>query len=75
MAIRMDNVGIVVADLTAAIDFFTDLGLELENRMTIEGGVVRAGHRGSPVSVSRSPCCVRPTATANSNSPATSNRT
>ncbi|WP_026927306.1 VOC family protein [Granulicoccus phenolivorans] len=37
MAIRMDNVGIVVADLTAAIDFFTDLGLELENRMTIEG--------------------------------------
>lgn len=37
MAIRLDNVGIVVADLTAAIDFFTDLGLELENRMLIEG--------------------------------------
>lgn len=34
---RMDNVGIVVEDLTAAIDFFRDLGLELEGRATIEG--------------------------------------
>lgn len=34
---RMDNVGIVVADLTAAIDFFRDVGLELEGRATIEG--------------------------------------
>jgi catechol 2,3-dioxygenase-like lactoylglutathione lyase family enzyme len=34
---RMDNMGIVVADLTAAIDFFGDLGLELEGRATIEG--------------------------------------
>jgi catechol 2,3-dioxygenase-like lactoylglutathione lyase family enzyme len=34
---RMDNVGIVVDDLTAAIDFFRDLGLELEGRATIEG--------------------------------------
>ena len=33
----MDNMGIVVADLTAAIDFFGDLGLELEGRATIEG--------------------------------------
>jgi catechol 2,3-dioxygenase-like lactoylglutathione lyase family enzyme len=34
---RMDNVGIVVDDLTATIDFFRELGLELEGRMTIEG--------------------------------------
>ncbi|MBL8828030.1 MAG: VOC family protein [Planctomycetaceae bacterium] len=34
---RMDNVGIVVADLDAAIDFFTELGLELEGRAPIEG--------------------------------------
>ena len=34
---RMDNVGIVVADLGAAVDFFVDLGLELEGRATIEG--------------------------------------
>jgi catechol 2,3-dioxygenase-like lactoylglutathione lyase family enzyme len=29
---RMDNVGIVVADIDAAIEFFTELGLELEGR-------------------------------------------
>src|SRR5690349_7396835 len=34
---RMDNVGIVVDDLEAAIDFFRELGLELEGRGTIEG--------------------------------------
>jgi catechol 2,3-dioxygenase-like lactoylglutathione lyase family enzyme len=34
---RMDNVGIVVDDLDAAIEFFTDLGLELEGRAPIEG--------------------------------------
>jgi catechol 2,3-dioxygenase-like lactoylglutathione lyase family enzyme len=34
---RMDNVGIVVDDLGAAIDFFRELGLELEGRTTIEG--------------------------------------
>jgi catechol 2,3-dioxygenase-like lactoylglutathione lyase family enzyme len=34
---RMDNVGIVVADLDAAIAFFTELGLSLEGRMPIEG--------------------------------------
>jgi catechol 2,3-dioxygenase-like lactoylglutathione lyase family enzyme len=28
----MDNVGIVVDDLTATIDFFRELGLELEGR-------------------------------------------
>ncbi len=34
---RMDNVGIVVEDLGAAVDFFRELGLELEGRATIEG--------------------------------------
>src|SRR5690606_30140259 len=34
---RMDNVGIVVEDLDAAIAFFTELGLELEGRMPIAG--------------------------------------
>ena len=34
---RMDNVGIVVEDLGGAIDFFCELGLELEGRATIEG--------------------------------------
>ena len=34
---RMDNVGIVVEDLPAAIVFFRELGLELEGQGTIEG--------------------------------------
>ena len=34
---RMDNVGIVVDDLVATIEFFRELGLELEGQATIEG--------------------------------------
>ncbi|MHA6804101.1 VOC family protein [Salinifilum ghardaiensis] len=34
---RMDNVLLVVDDLEAAIAFFTELGMELEGRTTIEG--------------------------------------
>ncbi|MFG2476350.1 VOC family protein [Streptomyces fagopyri] len=34
---RMDNVGIVVDDLDAAIAFFTELGMELEGTAEIEG--------------------------------------
>jgi catechol 2,3-dioxygenase-like lactoylglutathione lyase family enzyme len=34
---RMDNVGIVVEDIDAAIEFFIELGLALEGRMPIEG--------------------------------------
>ena len=34
---RMDNVGIVVDDLDAAVAFFTELGLELEGEAQIEG--------------------------------------
>jgi catechol 2,3-dioxygenase-like lactoylglutathione lyase family enzyme len=34
---RMDNVGIVVDDLDAAVAFFTELGMEVEGRAEIEG--------------------------------------
>ena len=34
---RMDNVGIVVEDLDATIEFFRKLGLELEGRAMVEG--------------------------------------
>ena len=34
---RMDNVGIVVEDLDATIEFFRELGLELEGRAMVEG--------------------------------------
>src|SRR6478736_2231169 len=34
---RMDNVGIVVESLDAAVSFFVELGLELEARAVIEG--------------------------------------
>jgi catechol 2,3-dioxygenase-like lactoylglutathione lyase family enzyme len=34
---RMDNVGIVVDDLTATITFFRELGLELEGQALVEG--------------------------------------
>jgi catechol 2,3-dioxygenase-like lactoylglutathione lyase family enzyme len=36
----MDNVGIVVEDLQAAIAFFVELGLELEGETTVEGAMV-----------------------------------
>lgn len=35
--IRMDNMGIVVESLDEAVAFFTELGLNLEGRATIEG--------------------------------------
>jgi catechol 2,3-dioxygenase-like lactoylglutathione lyase family enzyme len=35
--IRMDNIGVVVESLDEAIVFFTELGLKLEGRATIEG--------------------------------------
>ncbi|MFD5094429.1 VOC family protein [Amycolatopsis thailandensis] len=33
---RMDHVGVIVSDLTAAIEFFVELGFESEGRMTME---------------------------------------
>ena len=35
--LRMDNVGIVVESLDDAISFFTEVGLKLEGRATVEG--------------------------------------
>jgi catechol 2,3-dioxygenase-like lactoylglutathione lyase family enzyme len=35
--LRMDNVGIVVDDLDATVEFFSELGLELEGRTMVEG--------------------------------------
>src|SRR5882762_10240567 len=34
---RLDNIGIVVDDLPAAIAFFTELGLKVEGEMPVEG--------------------------------------
>src|ERR1043166_5232377 len=34
---RMDNMGIVVEDLDGTIEFFRELGLELEGRAMVEG--------------------------------------
>ncbi|RSS47114.1 VOC family protein [Streptomyces sp. WAC08241] len=34
---RMDNVGIVVEDMDAAVAFFVELGMELEGRGEVEG--------------------------------------
>ena len=34
---RMDNVGVVVDDLAAAVAFFKELGLELEGEAQVEG--------------------------------------
>ena len=43
--IRMDNVGIVVESLDDAVSFFTELGLKLEGRATIEGEWAGQRHR------------------------------
>ena len=37
MTVKMDNVGIVVEDLAAAVEFFRELGLELEGQAVVEG--------------------------------------
>ena len=37
---RFDHVGVTVADLDSAIDFFVRLGLELEGRMFVEGDFI-----------------------------------
>jgi catechol 2,3-dioxygenase-like lactoylglutathione lyase family enzyme len=56
---RMDNIGIVVADLDATVAFFTELGLELEGRATIEGEwagrVTGLGNQHVEVAMMRTP--------------------
>lgn len=55
----MDNVGIVVEDLEAAVEFFEDLGLELEGRGMIEGEwagrVTGLGDQSVEVAMMRTP--------------------
>jgi catechol 2,3-dioxygenase-like lactoylglutathione lyase family enzyme len=55
----MDNVGIVVESLDAAIEFFTELGLKLEGRATIEGEwagrVTGLGHQHVEIAMMRTP--------------------
>src|SRR5262245_59773153 len=56
---RMDNVAIVVNDLDGAVAFFTELGMELEGRMPIEGRwagkVVGLGDLRSEIAMMRIP--------------------
>jgi len=56
---RMDNVGIVVEDLDAAIEFFTELGLDLEGRAQIEGdwadGVTGLSNQRVEIAMMRTP--------------------
>ncbi|MES0046651.1 VOC family protein [Mesorhizobium sp. M0053] len=56
---RMDNVGIVVDDLDETIAFFSELGLELEGRATIEGEwagrVTGLGDQHVEIAMMRSP--------------------
>ena len=56
---RLDNIGIVVEDLSAAIDFFCDLGLELEGQATIEedwaGRVTGLGDQHVEIAMLRTP--------------------
>src|SRR3954462_12712955 len=56
---RMDNVGIVVDDLEATIDFFRELGLDLEGRGRSEGewagGVTGLGDQRVGIAMMRPP--------------------
>ena len=56
---RMDNVGIVVESLDAAVAFFTELGLELEGRAMIEGEwagrVTGLGHQRVEIAMMATP--------------------
>lgn len=38
--LRMDNIGLVVSDLRAAVAFFAELGLEIVGETTVEGPAV-----------------------------------
>lgn len=59
MAVRMDNIGIVVEDLAPAIAFFEELGLELEGTSEIEGEwagrVTGLGHQRVEIAMLRTP--------------------
>ena len=42
MKLRLDNIGIVVEDMAEAVDFFLELGMELEGKATVGGPAVDA---------------------------------
>ncbi len=56
---RMDNVGIVVEDIDTAIEFFSELGLDLEGRAAVEGdwadGVTGLRDMRVPIAMMRTP--------------------
>ncbi|MGO1411043.1 MAG: VOC family protein [Microbacterium sp.] len=56
---RMDNVAVIVADLDAAIEFFAELGLELEGRGHVEGawveGVIGVDEARCEIAMMRAP--------------------
>jgi catechol 2,3-dioxygenase-like lactoylglutathione lyase family enzyme len=56
---RMDNVGIVVDDLEGAIDFFRELGLQLEGRANLDeewaGRVTGLGGQHVEIAMMRTP--------------------
>jgi catechol 2,3-dioxygenase-like lactoylglutathione lyase family enzyme len=56
---RMDNMGIVVEDLSAAVDFFRELGMELEGQGMVEGAwagrVTGLGDQRVEVAMMRTP--------------------
>jgi catechol 2,3-dioxygenase-like lactoylglutathione lyase family enzyme len=59
MALRLDNMGIVVEDLSGAIEFFQQLGLELEGRAMVEGewagSVTGLGDQSVEIAMMRTP--------------------
>ena len=63
---RMDHVGIVVDDLTAAPEFFVELGLELRGEMTVEGRLGGPASSGSRASGMTSRSCRPRTGTGDS---------
>ena len=56
---RMDNVGIVVESLDTAVEFFIELGLNLEGRMMVEGewagSVTGLGDQSVEIAMMRTP--------------------
>ncbi|MCS3843751.1 VOC family protein [Microbacterium sp. AK031] len=59
MTIKMDNIGVIVENLTSAIEFFTELGLELEGRAMADGEwagrVTGLGDQSVEVAMMRTP--------------------
>lgn len=59
MVLRLDNMGIVVEDLAGAVDFFLELGLELEGQAMVEGEwvgrVTGLGNQRAEIAMMRTP--------------------